>query len=261
MEVLRMGLNLIFDRSAEIYDRVRPRYVKAVFEDVAAYAGEDGGKRALEIGAGTGQATEAFLAMGFDVTALEPGADMAEILRRKFGENPRFRVEEALFQDYAGADGFDLIYAATSFHWIPEEVGYPKALSLLKPGGALALFWNHPTPARECAETDREIQAAYAKHTSWPKAQPFNRESLSLRKLALAKYGFRDVEARLYESQRRLSAEEHSLLLDTYSDHLALAPKVRLALKADIASAIDAHGGTITLCDTIDLYLARRPRA
>lgn len=252
-----MGLNLIFDRSAEVYDHVRPRYVKALFEDVAAYAGA--GRRALEIGAGTGQATESFLALGYDVTALEPGADMAAILRRKFGENPRFRVLEALFQDYEGAGDFDLIYAATSFHWVPEEIGYPRAFSLLRPGGALALFWNHPAPARECAEMDEEIQVAYARHTSWPKPRPFGTEALSRRKLVLAQYGFRDVEARLYESRRRLSAEEHGHLLDTYSDHLALAPEVRSALKADIARTINAHGGTIALSDTIDLYLARRP--
>jgi SAM-dependent methyltransferase len=253
-----MGLNLIFDQSAEVYDRVRPRYVKALFEDVAAFVGP--GRRALEIGAGTGQATESFLVLGFDVTALEPGAGMAAILRRKYGENPRFRVEETLFQDYAGEGGFDLIYAATSFHWIDEEVGYPKALSLLKPGGALALFWNHPAPARACASMDREIQEAYEKHTSWPKPRPFSaEEALPRRKMALAQYGFRDADARLYESQRRLSAAEHDLLLDTYSPHLALGPEVRSALKRDIARAIDAHGGAITLCDTIDLYLARRP--
>lgn len=254
-----MGLNLIFDQSAEAYDRVRPRYVRTLFEDVATYAGE--GRRALEIGAGTGQATDSFLSLGFDVTALEPGADMAAILRRKFGGDPRFRVEEALFQDYECEGGFDLIYAATSFHWIPEEIGYPKVLSLLKPGGALALFWNHPAPARECAEMDREIQAAIGRHTAWPKPRPFTAEALPRRKLTLAQYGFREAEARLYESRRNLTAVEHSLLLNTYSDFLSLPPDVLSALSEDIARAIGAHGGTITLHDTIDLYLALRPRS
>ncbi len=252
-----MDLNLIFDRSAVIYDRVRPRYGKALFQDVAAYAGAGG--RALEVGAGTGQATESFLDLGYDVTALEPGTDMAAILRRKFGENHRFRARETLFQDYAGESGFDLIYAATAFHWIPEEIGYPKAFSLLKPGGTIALFWNHPAPAPTCAEMDRDIQAAIRRHTGWPEPRPFARESISRRKIAIAQYGFRDVEARLYESERRLAAREHTLLLNTYSDFLSLPPDVLSALTQDIERAIDAHGGTITLCDTVDLYLARRP--
>lgn len=252
-----MERNLIFDQNAAYYDRVRPRYVKTLFHDIAAYA--DGGKRALEVGAGTGQATAHMLEMGYDVTALEPGANMASILVRKFGGSPKFHLASVLFQDYAGEGGFDLIYAATSFHWIPDEIGYPRAFSLLKPGGTLALFWNHPSPAPFCAAMDGEIQAAFAKHTTWPKPRPFTEKMCAGRKLVFSRYGFRDVEGRLYESSRHLSAAEHGLLLNTYSDFLSLSLKTRQALGTDIARAIDAHGGTITLYDTIDLYLARRP--
>lgn len=35
-------------------------------------------------------------------------------------------------------------YSATAFHWIPEEIGYPKVIQMLKPHGTLALFWNKP---------------------------------------------------------------------------------------------------------------------
>ncbi len=252
-----MGIHLIFDQSAEIYDRLRPRYVKALFADVAAYVGT--GRRALEIGAGTGQATESFLALGFEVTALEPGAEMAKMLRRKFGENPRFRVEETLFQNYMGEEAFDLIYAATSFHWIPEEIGYPKVRALLKPGGTAALFWNHPAPVPECADMDADIQTAIAKHTGWSKPKPFDRDALSRRQLTFLQYGFRDAQTHIYESRRHLTAREHDLLFDTYSDFLSLAPDVRRALGKDVIAAIDAHGGTIALLDTIDLTLARRP--
>ena len=36
---------------------------------------------------------------------------------------------------------YDLIYSATAFHWVKSDVGYPKAWEMLKPGGTLAVFW------------------------------------------------------------------------------------------------------------------------
>ena len=39
---------------------------------------------------------------------------------------------------------YDLVYSASAFHWIPEEIGYPKVYGMLKPGGAFARFANHP---------------------------------------------------------------------------------------------------------------------
>lgn len=254
-----MALNLIFDQSAELYDRVRPRYVQALFDDVEQYAHLGAGSRALEVGAGTGQATGAMLKTGASITALEPGTQMAGLLRAKYADRQNFTVRETLFEDAEGEGTYDLLYSATAFHWIPEEIGYQKAKGMLKPGGAIALFWNHPAPAPECAQMDRAIQAAFEKHRPGSKATPLTEEAIAKRKLTLLKYGFRDVESRVYHSQRRLSAREHTLLLNTYSDHLALAPDVRAALEADIECAIDEYGGVITLCDTIDLYLGRRP--
>ena len=36
----------------------------------------------------------------------------------------------------------DLVVAATSFHWVEPEIGVPKALSVLRPGGSVAIWWN-----------------------------------------------------------------------------------------------------------------------
>lgn len=40
------------------------------------------------------------------------------------------------------AGRFDAVFAATSFHWVPPETGYPKAARALKEQGRLILFWN-----------------------------------------------------------------------------------------------------------------------
>jgi Cof subfamily protein (haloacid dehalogenase superfamily) len=59
---------------------VRPRYCAALFDEIFAAAGVDETTRALEMGPGTGQATEAFLRRGCHVTAVELGENLADFL-------------------------------------------------------------------------------------------------------------------------------------------------------------------------------------
>ena len=46
-----------FDQAADLYDRARPGYPPALFEDLAELTGVGAGSRVLEIGPGTAQAT------------------------------------------------------------------------------------------------------------------------------------------------------------------------------------------------------------
>ena len=48
-------------------------------------------------------------------------------------------------------------------------------------------------------------------------------------------------------------------LLGTYSDHIAIEESERKIFFAKIEAAIERHGGTITINDTLDLELARKP--
>ena len=48
-------------------------------------------------------------------------------------------------------------------------------------------------------------------------------------------------------------------LLGTYSDHINLPEEVRLPFFRAVEDAINTHGGAITIYDTIDLQLARKP--
>lgn len=106
------------------------------------------GMRALEVGIGTGQATRPFLEAGCRVTAVELGEKLAAYSQVKFQNFFNLEILQGDFMKCPlQGDSFDLLYSATAFHWIPEEQGYPKALRLLKSGGTLAVWWNHPCPA------------------------------------------------------------------------------------------------------------------
>ena len=75
----RGRLRATFDQAAELYDRARPRYPAALFDDLAGLTGIGPGSRVLEIGPGTGQATVTLAERGCRVVAVELGADLAAV--------------------------------------------------------------------------------------------------------------------------------------------------------------------------------------
>jgi len=272
-----------FDEIVLNYDRIRPDYPEALFADVLQYAGcKDAeryhsgfgkGKRALEIGAGTGKATAPFLDAGYDVTAVEIGANMAGFLKERFKEHPDFRVIQSAFEDAALTEsGYDLIYAASAFHWVDAEIGCPKVLSLLKSGGTFALFRYYALPAPGDALYE-EIQGVYEKHyydhyhtnerPVWKTGEAF----WSPRELAKAfgfesmeTVGFRDISMKLYNGSRTYSREEYIQFLDTMSDHRSLPEENRAALYAGVGDAIGRYGGQHTLPYVYQLYMGRTIR-
>ena len=57
-----LSLGRTFDVVAADYDRFRPRYPEAAFDDLAALASVDERSSILEVGCGPGVATEAMMA-------------------------------------------------------------------------------------------------------------------------------------------------------------------------------------------------------
>jgi SAM-dependent methyltransferase len=137
------GAATTFDTAAEQYERARPGYPAALFDDLAALlpAGSAAdAARVLEIGAGTGQATRDLLARGWRVIALEPGPELARVARRVLAGRGEVEVAETPFERWDGEPAsFDLVFAATSWHWLDHAVAYEKAATLLRPGGVLAI--------------------------------------------------------------------------------------------------------------------------
>ncbi len=132
-------LRSTFDQAAELYDRTRPGYPAALFDDLAELTSIGPGSRVLEIGPGTGQATLPLAERGCQVVAVELGADLAAVARRNLAGFPRVEVVTAAFEDWPlPAEPFDLVLAATAFHWIDPSVRVGKVADALRPGGSLA---------------------------------------------------------------------------------------------------------------------------
>src|SRR5207244_2152690 len=135
----RAGLRRTFDAAAARYDRVRPEYPEALFDDLVALAGLRPGDELLEVGCATGKATRPLARRGFRITCVELGAELAAVARQNLAG---FGVEvvRASFEEWRAPHPFGLVYAATAWHWIDPGVRYQRAWQALRPGGHLAVW-------------------------------------------------------------------------------------------------------------------------
>ena len=256
------GLEWTFDTASTVYEKMRPGYVDALYQEIFAYIPMDASCKVVEVGIGTGQATLPILTTGCKLTAVEYGESLAEKCRAKFRDYPTFSVITGKFEDAdLERDSYDLVFCATAFHWIPEELGYQKVYSILKQGGAFARFANHPFPARDNPSLREDIDKLYAIYHHRDLKKPFqeySKEQAQGLAVIASKYGFTDIRCAMFYRVRTFTAKEYVALLATYSDNIALDEPVRMEFFSKIEEAINKYGGEINIHDTIDLQLARK---
>lgn len=143
-----------YDDDAQAYDRTRPVCPVQLFDDLVDLAGLAAGDRVVEIGCGTGQATVPLAERGLLVTAIELGADLATVAKRKLAAFPGSLVLTTSFEGWrpeAGESGaFGAVVACNSLHWIDPELRFSKPFELLRSGGAMVVAgckWARPASA------------------------------------------------------------------------------------------------------------------
>jgi len=130
-----------FNAAAAQYAANRPSYPPALFDALEDLAARPlAGSRIADIGAGTGIATALLRERGARVVAVEPGDGMAAQFRRALPDVPLLRGDGNALPLATGSADF-LTYAQ-AWHWTDPARSVPEALRVLRPGGALALWWN-----------------------------------------------------------------------------------------------------------------------
>lgn len=130
-----------FNAAAVQYAANRPSYPPALLDAIETLTGRPlAGARVADIGAGTGIATALLHARGAQVVAVEPGEGMAAQLRRTLPGVPLVRGDGNHLP--LATASLDLLTYAQSWHWTDPARSVPEALRVLRPGGALALWWN-----------------------------------------------------------------------------------------------------------------------
>ena len=245
---------LVFDAIPEQFDRWRARYSPELFDYVVQATGLGPGRRCLEIGPGTGQATDFALDTGCDYTAIELGARLAAKMREKYADRPNFSLVNADFETYPfEREAYDLAYSAAAIQWIDQDTAYRKCYELLHEGGYLAMFLMVGNYEASNPALYRDIQRVYDAHfaTEQPYSQRFDY-------MAGGDYGFTFLEKRAFPGRREYTADEYVEYLGTHSTHIALREDAREPFYAGIREAILRHGNRIVYDDRYVLYLYQK---
>jgi SAM-dependent methyltransferase len=232
----RERLRQTFDQAAESYDRVRPDYPPALFDDLIALAGLRPGDHLIEVGCATGKATRPLARRGFRITCVELGAELAAAARRNLAGSP-VEVTRGRFEDWRPDEPASLVFAATAWHWIDPGVRYQLAWQALRPGGHLAIWkTEHVFPDggdpffREIQDVYDEIGEGFPPGTRWPRPGELPDDRAEIEASGL----FEVVAVRQYDWEQVYTAAEYIELLGTFSGHLAMADWQRERLFGEI---------------------------
>jgi SAM-dependent methyltransferase len=250
-----MELRRIFDTIPNEFDKFRPRYCAELFDKIINFCPIDETSSVLELGPGTGQATEPILNTGCSYHAIELGENFYNVMKSKYGRRSNFNIvnDDFITHDF-GEQKFDLIYSGATIQWIDEDIAFPKTFNLLKPGGTLAMFLtkgDYETPNPQLYERIQKLYDKYFKPTI-----PYTRGSFPYLNAPL--YGYESIETHEFHSKRILTADEYIGLCSTHCDHIVIPEPYKSEFFKALRDTVMDNGNQIVFFDTHVLHLAKK---
>jgi SAM-dependent methyltransferase len=127
---------LSFGSQAAAYERGRPSYPPEAIDWLLP----PGDRDVLDLGAGTGKLTTRLVERGLKVVAVDPIAEMLEVLRAALPQTTALlgTAEQIPLPD----NSVDAVLVAQAWHWFDPARAIPEVARVLRPGGWLGLVWN-----------------------------------------------------------------------------------------------------------------------
>jgi SAM-dependent methyltransferase len=250
-----------YSPAANAYAQVRPRYPQALIDRILEITQLSSSSHLLELGCGPAIATPAFAKLGGPLLAIEPNPDFARIARETCQIYSNVRVQNCSFEEWELESAqFDAVIAASSFHWINPEIGYPKAKAALRLGGYLILLWNKEMqPSHEIFQALSAVYSAQAPALN--RAYETQSEQLDilnqLGNLSIDSGHFKDLISESITVSVTYSIDQYLLLLNTYSPYLKLESESKQKLFDGLRQVLEQHGETIDLSYVSALHIAK----
>ncbi|MGY4710302.1 class I SAM-dependent methyltransferase [Mycolicibacterium sp. CBM1] len=132
----RQDRSLSFGSEAAAYERGRPSYPPEAIDWLLP----PGARDVLDLGAGTGKLTTRLVERGLDVVAVDPLAEMLELLSSALPGTPALlgTAEQIPLPD----NSVDAVLVAQAWHWFDPQRAVAEVARVLRPGGRLGLVWN-----------------------------------------------------------------------------------------------------------------------
>jgi SAM-dependent methyltransferase len=252
----------LYGQDPDGYDVGRPPYPDELYEVLVARCGLLPGSRTVEIGPGTGTVTRRLLDLGAEVTAVEPNEAMAAYLSQTLAA-PSVRIVVAPFETAPlPAGSFDLAVAGTSFHWVPQPAGFRQLSSVLRSGGATAIWWmlfENPEQSDVVADLVRNVSGHVPGMGPGDDELPFQLNEAE-RRAELADAGFEDVDSRIIWTPLRLTPDQTRELYASLAALLRLPADEREQLLDRIKETVSSRcGGLLEREVPMAIYTATRP--
>ena len=250
-----MEFRKIFDTIPEQFDKFRPRYSQELFDSLIDYAKIGPGKKVLELGPGTGQATDPILKTGCNYNAIELGEHLYEKMKSKYGSYKNFHIvnDDFITHDF-GNQKFDMIYSAATIQWIPEDIAFSKTYDLLAPGGTLAMMITQAEYRSTNEELFQNIQKIY--DTYFKPKTPYTHGAF--RYDNAPNYGYKDFERREFYGERIFTADEYIAFCGTHCDHMVIPEPYKTKFFQGLHDSVVDAGNKIVFKDTYVLYLTKK---
>jgi len=255
-----------FDQIADIYDLYRPSYPDEIIESIKTYAKIEATSNLLEIGSGTGIATDMFVKNGYSVTCVEQGANLIQVAAKKYDNlelnlhgDPRVKFVHTSFQDFEDQEAaYDMAFSAQSFHWIPKPLGYKKLANNIKDEASIHLFWNrYMTDGSEIQDELRDLlKSMRLLHMTTPKEHETfkNRTADGIEVTGL----FDDLEVVEVPWERVYTYQELINFLKTSNRYVSLESKERHDLDVKLMDIFSRNHYKITMHYKCVLFNARK---
>jgi SAM-dependent methyltransferase len=237
--------------NATDYDELRPTYAPESVRWVAERAGLGPGAFVVDLAAGTGQLSRRFASLGARVVAVEPADNMRAVLATNL---PEVHAVSGTAEDIPVGDGeADAVAVGNAFHHFDAEAAFVEIRRVLRPGGALALFWAR-TDRRadglrlgideidEVVERERASSPIVDAYRAW--FEPPERID-----------GFTALERRSFPTARTIPSARLGHLYATSSDIASLPEPRRVRLLEQIAELAADLPETLELAERSDVQL------
>ncbi|MEV6796116.1 class I SAM-dependent methyltransferase [Streptomyces sp. NPDC051320] len=246
-----------FNAAAAAYAANRPSYPQTLLDEIEDVAGRPlAGARVADVGAGTGIATALLHERGARVVAVEPGDGMAEQFRRRLPDVPVVRGDgnHLPLADTSAV----LVTYAQAWHWTDPARSAPEAMRVLRPGGALALWWNVADPeVAWIAEQDTRIHRFFAASRATTGRPAAHGSSDRAREMS----GGLDLIRRSVRWSRRIPIDHHLANLASHSVFLVAGERTTAEFMAAERAVLTElfPTGSVDEDYTVDLSIALKP--
>lgn len=172
------------------------------------------------------------------------------------------KIENTSFEEWKLKSlEFDAVLAASSFHWISPEVGYPKPANALQENGYLILLWNKELqPSYEVYQSLSQVYQVHA--PSLDRYEDQETQEYILRQLgnmAIDSGQFKDLISGQVTSEITYTVDEYLTLLNTYSPYIKLDPENKESLFLGLRRCIeDDLGDSLQLSYISAFHIAQK---